>query len=125
MTVPDGGKLTLEGEGAPEELAENATIHLTTTYPEAHCKVFISSLKGCTLLINKVGNDPEYFDVTPATMTITGEKLQFVVKPSDLPTGNVPRTMRLSFSVLLSDGREIDGDSEILGTDHNYTFSRQ
>ena len=108
-----------------EVLPDNATIHLTTVSPEITCKLFISSLKGATLVINKVGADPSYFTVEPSTMTITGERMYFVVKPSNLPTGGQTRTMNLSFSVALPSGREIDGDSEILGNDHNYTFSRQ
>lgn len=122
LIVPDGGKMNIEGM---ESLGDNATIYLTTVNPEITCKIFISSLQGASLVINKVGADPSYFTVEPSTMTITGQQLSFVVKPSSLPTGGIERTIKLSFSVTLPSGREIDGDSEILGNDHNYTFSRQ
>lgn len=122
LTVPDGGKLSIEDM---ESLTDNAKVHLTTANPELTCKVFISSLQGATLVITKTGADPSYFLVEPESMTITGNQLSFVVKPSSLPTGGEERTMNLSFSVDLPSGREIDADSEILGNDHNYTFSRQ
>ena len=122
LVVPDGGKLSIETD---ESLQDNAKIHLTTANPEINCRVYISSLQGATLVIAKTGADPSYFTVEPSSMTITGNRLTFVVKPSSLPTGGIERTMNLSFSVSLPSGREIDGDSEILGNDHNYTFSRQ
>ena len=122
LVVPDGGKLAIDGATG---LADNATIHITPDKPEVTCKLSISSLKGCTLVITKVGADPSFFTLEPNTLNITGNQLSFKVKASDLPTGGVARTCRLSFSVELPDGREIDGDSEILGDDHNYTFSRQ
>ena len=122
LVVPDGGKLSIEGM---QGLGDNAKVRLTTETPEITCKLYISSLKGSTLVISKVGADPSYFTLDPPSLTITGNQLVFKVKPSDLPTGGVERTCQLSFSVVLPDGREIDGDSEILGNDHNYTFSRR
>ncbi len=121
LIVPEGGKVTIENM---EGLTDNATIYLTTAQPEITCKIFISSLRGATLVINMIG-DNEYFVVDPSTMTITGDRMFFTVKPSSIPTGGVERKIRLSFSVDLPSGREIDGDSELLGNDHNYTFSRQ
>lgn len=122
LVVPDGGKLTIVTD---TPLGDNAKVHITTENPEITCKLQISSLKGATLIINKVGADPSYFTLDPATLTITGNQLSFKVKASGLPTGGVERTCKLSFSVQLPDGREIDGDSEIMGNDHIYTFSRQ
>ena len=122
VVVPDGGKLSIDGMS---NLSDNATIHLTTQTPEVTCKLSISSLKGSTLIISKVGADPSFFTLDPGTLTITGNQLSFKVKPSSLNTGGVERTCRLTFSVQLPDGREIDADSEIMANDHNYTFSRQ
>lgn len=122
LSVPDGGKLSIDGMTS---LTDNAIIHLTSENPEITCKLQISSLQGATLVINKVGADPAFFTLDPASLTITGRQLMFKVKASDLPTGGIERTCQLSFSVVLPDGREIDGDSEILGNDHNYTFSRR
>ena len=122
VVVPDGGKLSIDGMS---NLSDNATIYLTTLTPEVTCKLHISSLKGSTLIITKVGADPSFFTLDPGTLTITGNQLSFKVKSSNLNTGGVERTCRLTFSVQLPDGREIDADSEILSNDHNYTFSRQ
>ncbi|MBO4340631.1 MAG: hypothetical protein J5835_04300 [Bacteroidales bacterium] len=122
VVVPDGGKLSIVGQAS---LPDNATIHLTTHNPEVTCKVFISSLNGATLVINKVGSSPSYFTIEPSTITIHPQILSFVVKPSSLSTGGIARSIQLSFSIVLPDGREIDADSELLGNDHNYTFSRQ
>ena len=122
LIVPDGGKLAIDGM---EGLGDNAKVRLTTETPEITCKLYISSLKGATLVISKVGADPSYFTLDPSSLTITGQQLSFKVKPSSLNTGGIERTCQLSFTVQLPDGREIDGDSEILGNDHNYTFSRR
>lgn len=122
LVVPDGGKLTIVSD---TPIADNAKVHLTTEKPEITCKLQISSLKGATLIINKIGADPSYFTLDPTTLTITGNMMSFKVKASNLQTGGVERTCQLSFSVQLPDGREIDGDSEIMGNDHIYTFSRQ
>ena len=122
VVVPDGGKLSIDGMS---NLSDNATIYLTTLTPEVTCKLHISSLKGSTLIITKVGADPSFFTLDPGTLTITGNQLSFKVKSSNLNTGGVERTCQLTFSVQLPDGREIDADSEIMADDHNYTFSRQ
>lgn len=122
VVVPDGGKLSIDGMS---NLSDNATIYLTTLTPEVTCKLHISSLKGSTLIITKVGADPSFFTLDPGTLTITGNQLSFRVKSSNLNTGGVERTCQLTFSVQLPDGREIDADSEIMANDHNYTFSRQ
>ena len=122
LVVPDGGKLVIEGMSS---LQDNAKVYLTTENPELTCKLSISSLKGSTLVIKKIGADPAYFTLDPASLTITGGQLSFKIRGSSLPTGGVERTCKLSFSVELPDGREIDGDSEILGNDHNYIYSRQ
>lgn len=108
-----------------ETHGDNPTVHLTTAQPEVTCRMEVSSPTGATLVINKIGPDPAYFTVEPNTLTINGGVLRFVVKPSELATGGVERSIRLSFSVALPSGREIDGDSEIKGNDHDYTFSRQ
>ncbi|MCR5326341.1 MAG: fimbrillin family protein [Bacteroidales bacterium] len=121
LVVPDGGKVSIENM---ESLQDNATLYLTTETPEITCKVFISSLKGATLVITMQG-DNEYFVVEPSTMTITGDRMYFVVKPSSVPTGGVERQITLSYSVDLPSGRELDGNSEIRGNDHNYVFSRR
>lgn len=122
VVVPDGGKISIDGMS---NLSDNATIYLTTLTPEVTCKLHISSLKGSTLIITKVGADPSFFTLDPGTLTITGNQLSFKVKSSNLNTGGVERTCQLTFSVQLPDGREIDADSEIMANDHNYTFSRQ
>ena len=120
LVVPD--KLSIDGA---TNLGDNATVYLTPENPELTCKLYISSLQGATLVINKVGADPSFFTLDPSSLTITGRQLSFKIKASDLSTGGILRTCRLSFTVVLPDGREIEGDSEILGTDHNYTFARQ
>ena len=122
IVVPDGGKVSID-DG--ELHSDNEVVHLTTERPEVLCKLFISSLKGATLVINKIGPDPTFFEVEPSSLTITGETMHFTVKPSEYSTGGVERTIKLTYSIALPDGREIDADSEIKGNDHDYTFSRQ
>ena len=120
LVVPD--KLSIDGA---TNLGDNATLYLTPENPELTCKLYISSLQGATLVITKVGADPSFFTLDPPSITITGRQLSFKIKASDLNTGGVLRTCRLSFTVVLPDGREIEANTEILGSDHNYTFARQ
>ncbi len=119
LVVPN--KVSIDGM---TELGDNATVYITPEMPELTCRLYISSLQGATLVITKVGPDPAYFTLDPASITITGQQLSFKVKASSLSTGGVQRTCQLSYTVVLPDGREIEGDSEIRGNDHNYTFAR-
>ena len=103
----------------------NNKVYLTTENPEAECQLAISSLKGATLVIKKIGADPAYFDIEPSELTITGGVLVFYVRPSALDTGGQERNIQLSFTVVLPSDREIEGDSELIDRDRNYIFSRQ
>ena len=103
----------------------NNKVYLTTEAPEAECQLGISSLKGATLVIKKIGADPAYFDIEPSELTITGGVLTFYVRPSSLDTGGQERNIQLSFTVVLPNDREIEGDSELIDRARNYIFSRQ
>lgn len=120
ITTPGDGKLKVN-----YPTPEGTKVYLTTENPVAQCELSISSLKGATLVIKKIGAYPAYFDIVPSEITITGGRLVFEVRPSALDTGGQERTIQLSFTVVLPNDREIEGDAELIDKDRNYIFSRR
>ena len=123
VTLAAGGELHVT-TGDPQAIS-GRVVHLTTAHPEADCRMEFSSLNGATLHVRKIGQDPAYFTVTPSTLSIpAGKAIHVYVTPSELPTGDVERTIQLSFSVELPSGREIECDSQLMH-DGLFTFSRK
>lgn len=122
VTLAAGGELHVTTGN--DQAIVNRVVHLTTEHPEADCRMEFSSLNGATLHVRKVGQDPAYFNVSPSTLSIpAGKPIHVYVTPSELSTGDVERTIRLSFSIELPSGREIDCDDQLMH-DGPYTFSR-
>lgn len=93
-----------------------------TTGTGIKCRMHVLTPLGATLVISMIG-DTDYFKVTPSVTTIDANEFVFYVGASDAPTGGVNRTVHLSFTVILPDGREVNADSELI--DDNYAFIRQ
>ena len=85
------------------------------------CRLHVLTPVGATLVISMLG-ETDYFRITPSVTTIDAQEFEFFVGPSDLSTGGVDRTVHLSFTVILPDGREVNADSELI--DENYAFIR-
>ena len=93
-----------------------------TTGSGIKCRLHVLTPVGATLVISMLG-DTDYFRINPSVTTIDAREFEFYVGPSDAPTGGVDRTVHLTFTVILPDGREINADSELI--DDNYAFIRQ
>ena len=93
-----------------------------TTGTGIRCTLHVLTPVGATLVISMTG-DTDYFQINPSVTTIDAQQFEFFVASSGVATGGVDRTIHLSFTVILPDGREVDANSELI--DDNYAFIRQ
>ena len=120
LSIHEGNTLTIQDANCSKDLA-NKTIYFSNTLPIT-CNFWLDTPKGATWMVSKLC-DVDAFEIIDGSGTIDGTQAEFKIRP--LATGDIDRdyVLKLHFSVRLPDGRSVDADNPVLGTNMEYDYS--
>lgn len=120
LSIHDGNELSVQDANCYKDL-ENKKVFFTGVLP-IKCNFWLDTPRGSTWMVSKLC-DVEAFEIINGSGTIDGTRAEFQIRP--LVSGDIARDyiLKLHFSVRLPDGRSVDADNPVLGTDMEYDYS--
>lgn len=120
LSIHDGNELSVQDANCYKDL-ENKKVFFTGVLP-IKCNFWLDTPRGSTWMVSKLC-DVEAFEIIGGSGTIDGSRAEFQIRP--LVSGDIARDyiLKLHFSVRLPDGRSVDADNPVLGTDMEYDYS--
>ncbi|MDO5321150.1 MAG: fimbrillin family protein [Bacteroidia bacterium] len=120
LSIHDGNELSVQDANCYKDLV-NKKIYLTNTLP-IKCNFWLDTPRGSTWMVTKLC-DIDAFEIIDGSGTIDGSQAEFQIRP--MVSGDIARDyiLKLHFSVRLPDGRSVDADNPVLGTNKEYDYS--
>lgn len=120
LSIHEGNTLTVQDANCSKDLV-NKTVYFSNTLPIT-CNFWLDTPKGATWMVSKLC-DVDAFEIIDGSGTIDGSQAEFKIRP--LVSGDIDRdyVLKLHFSVRLPDGRSVDADNPVLGTNMEYDYS--